>query len=332
MARTGVRAKSGSVAAEQPLGEVHALARMLELELDPVARGPGPYAHLAAERGGEGVLGRAEGILQVRMDHDRAGLAAVQALAVLDLAGAPLSLAYRPSVRSCLARQLEPLRLVLDEQQRASVALRELARLDHRKRLVRQLEQADQVRDRDAAAAHAPGHLLLGQAEVLDQRRAGSRLLDRVEVLAGHVLDQRELESFALVGREHDCGNLAHARDYGRPQPALAGHELVVATGEGAHDDGLEDPARLDRLREGEQRLVVELTTRLIGVRADQLRRVLAQPGLIARVRRENRSEAAAHPARAAAQSVRRRFSHVQPPPWQASDRPPSPSTSDRGG
>src|SRR3954468_11612553 len=203
MARTGVRAKSGSVAAEQPLGEVHALARVLELELDPVARGPGPYAHLTAERGGEGVLGRAEGILQVRMDHDRAGLAAVQALAVLDLAGAPLSLAYRPSVRSCLARQLEPLRLVLDEQQRASVALRELARLDHRKRLVRQLEQADQVRDGDAAAAHAPGHLLLGQAEVLDQRRAGSRLLDRVEVLAGHVLDQRELEPFALVSRAH---------------------------------------------------------------------------------------------------------------------------------
>ena len=56
--------------------------------------------------------------------------------------------------------------------------------------LVGQVEQADQVRDRDAAAAEAAGELLLGEPEVLDQRRAGARLVDRVEVLARHVLDQ----------------------------------------------------------------------------------------------------------------------------------------------
>ena len=38
-----------------------------------------------------------------------------------------------------------------------------------------------------------PRELLLREPEILDQRRAGARLVDRVEVLAGDVLDQRRL-------------------------------------------------------------------------------------------------------------------------------------------
>ena len=56
-------------------------------------------------------------------------------------------------------------------------------RLDQLERLLGQVEQADQVRDRDPAAADPAPDLLLGEAEVVDEHRAGARLLDGVEVL-----------------------------------------------------------------------------------------------------------------------------------------------------
>src|SRR3954453_19205210 len=78
-------------AAEKPLGELDALAGVLELELDPVTRRARAYAHLATERRGERVLGRTEGILQIGVDYDRLRVAAA-ALPVLDLSRPPLRL------------------------------------------------------------------------------------------------------------------------------------------------------------------------------------------------------------------------------------------------
>ena len=46
----------------------------------------------------------------------------------------------------------------------------------------------------DAALADPGGHLVVGEVEVLDQLLVGGRLLERVEVLAVEVLDQRLLE------------------------------------------------------------------------------------------------------------------------------------------
>ena len=60
-----------------------------------------------------------------------------------------------------LARQAAAVVVVLGEQQRAAVALAELAGLEQLEHLVGQVEQADQVRDRDAAAADAAADLLL---------------------------------------------------------------------------------------------------------------------------------------------------------------------------
>src|SRR5439155_3624530 len=160
-------------------GQIDALAWMLELELDAVSGGPRPHAHLATERRGQGVLGRSERILEVGVDDDRPGVTA-PAGAVFDLARAPLGLADRPGLRARLTRQPEPLRLVLDEQERASVASRQLARLDHRERLVGQLEHPDQVGNGDAASPDAPADLLLRDPEVLDERGTRTGFLDRV--------------------------------------------------------------------------------------------------------------------------------------------------------
>ena len=79
------------------------------------------------------------------------------------------------------------------------MALAELARLEQPERLVGQVEEPDQVRDRRAAAADAAADLLLAEPEVLDQGGARARLVDGVQVLAGHVLDQRGLQALRLV-------------------------------------------------------------------------------------------------------------------------------------
>ena len=61
----------------------------------------------------------------------------------------------------------------------------------------RELEQTQRVGDRRPALADPRGHLLLGQAEVLDQLLVGRRLFEGVEVLAVEVLDQRLLDRAA---------------------------------------------------------------------------------------------------------------------------------------
>src|SRR3954453_21800020 len=100
--------------------------------------------------------------------------------------------------------------------------LRELLPLQQGQNGVREIEQADQVGDRGAAAADPPGELLLRDAEVVDQRGAGSRLLDRIEVLPDHVLDQRGLEALVLGGGPDDRGHAVDAGLLGGPPAALA--------------------------------------------------------------------------------------------------------------
>ena len=157
------------------------------------------------------------------------------------------------------------------------MALAELARLEQLERLVGQVEQPDQVGDGGAAAADAPRQLLLGEAEVLDQGGAGARLLDRVEVLADHVLDQRHLQPLGQLGVADDRRHLLQAGLLRGAPAALAGDQLVAAVGQGADEQRLDDAAALDRGGEAGQRLGVEAGARLVRVRLDQLDRQLAQ-------------------------------------------------------
>ena len=70
------------------------------------------------------------------------------------------------------AREAAAVGVVVGEQQRAAVALGQRAVLEQRERLVGQVEQAQEVGDRDAAAPDAAADLLAREPELLDQRRA----------------------------------------------------------------------------------------------------------------------------------------------------------------
>ena len=70
------------------------------------------------------------------------------------------------------AGQAPALAVVLGQQQRAAVALGQRAVLEQLEHLVGQVEQPQEVGDRDAAAADAAADLLAREPELLDERRA----------------------------------------------------------------------------------------------------------------------------------------------------------------
>ena len=228
-----------------------------------------------------------------------------------------LELAHRPALVGGAACEPPTGAVVGGDQQRPAVALAESAALEQLERLVGQVEQANEVGDGDAAAADPQADLLAREAELLDERGAGARLLDRVEVLARHVLDQRELERLGVVARAHERRDRLEAGELRRAPAALAGDQLEAAVG-GA---GARAPAaarRASRIDAGErgERLVVEVPARLARVGRDQLDRDLAElldAAVVVGRDRHDRGEAAAHAARAAAPPA-------PPPSGQASE------------
>ena len=95
--------------------------------------------------------------------------------------------------------------------------------------VVGQLEQPQPVRDRRLRAPDPLGDVAERERELVDERRVGARLLDRRQLLAGDVLDQREEERVPVVGLPHDRRHRRHARlARGAPAP-LAGDQLPAA-------------------------------------------------------------------------------------------------------
>ena len=90
--------------------------------------------------------------------------------------------------------------------------------------------------------------------------RAGARLLDRVEVLAGHVLDQRELERLARRrAARTSAGIVLEAGELRGAPAALAGDQLVACRpGSGRTSTGCSTPRSRTESASAMQRLLVE--------------------------------------------------------------------------
>ena len=85
-------------------------------------------------------------------------------------------------------------RFVGNAEQRARVAHRQRARRDVRAHLLRQPQQPHVVRDRRSILADRVGDLLLRQMELVGEPAIRVRLLDRIQILALDVLDERHGE------------------------------------------------------------------------------------------------------------------------------------------
>ena len=81
----------------------------------------------------------------------------------------------------------------------------ELALLEQLAHLRGELEQAQEVTHPGAGAAHRFGRLLVGEPELADEALERARLLQRIQVLALDVLDERHGDG-GLVGNVADDG------------------------------------------------------------------------------------------------------------------------------
>src|SRR5207248_11196275 len=117
----------------------------------------------------------------------------------------------------------------------------------------------------------------VSQAEFVDQTLDALRLLERIQILALDVLDQREGQR-RLIGHDADeRGNLGEPRALGREPAPLASDNFIPAGVDGTHEDRLHYALVTNRIRELDERLLIHPRTRLIATRADLVERERAE-------------------------------------------------------
>ena len=200
----------------------------VEVHLDAAAVAARAHLDRAAERDGERVLGRRERVGEVGV-HEQ--LAAPAARARRPPAPSPAARSPAPTSRCRGRRWPRRLRSSWSFAIRigAAVALGQ----GSRPRSARAPRRAARAGGRGSTPRPCCGRpaadLALGQPQVVDEHRAGARLLDRVEVDARHVLGQREVESLPVVGLPHHRRDPLEPGELRRPQAALAGDQLERA-------------------------------------------------------------------------------------------------------
>ena len=143
-----------------------------------------------------------------------------------ELLRAMFDLAHRPAVFGGIGSQLAG-EFRRQRQQRARMAHFQAPRFEQGADRGRQFQQAQQVGDRRARAADRFGRLRMGQVELVDQAMQRLRFLERVEVFALDVLDQRHRDHGAVVDDAHHRRDLGQSGLQRRAPAAFAGDDLV---------------------------------------------------------------------------------------------------------
>ena len=121
-----------------------------------------------------------------------------------------------------------------------------------------------------AALADDLRDVVLAVFEFVGERLIAAGFFERVEIGALHVLDDGELERFAIVDLEHDDRHVMQTGALrGAPAP-FAGDDLVVVrrAARGAHQDRLDDAALADRCRKLVEFGLGESAARIARIRA----------------------------------------------------------------
>ena len=112
--------------------------------------------------------------------------------------------AHRPALRRRFSRQAKELRFLLYREQRARVALGELALLHQRLHLVGQLQETKEVRYRRPVSSHQPRDLRLGKLELFTQALITRGLINRVQIVALKIFDESERQQRLIVDISDD--------------------------------------------------------------------------------------------------------------------------------
>ena len=133
------------------------------------------------------------------------------------------------------------------------MAHRQPARRDLSADLLGKLEKSKDVGDRRAILADRRRDGLLRQLKLVGEAPIGQRLVDRIQVLALDVLDERHLEERTFLPRSRRRARRpAHGASPAslRGAPAPLARDDLEPVADLAHDDRLNDAVRLDRARE----------------------------------------------------------------------------------
>src|SRR5947209_6761836 len=183
--------------------------------------------HLGTERATEFFLERpglwiARGSARARLACPRRNSA--DTYPVLGLAHVPVLVHHMLEPRQLLGRRRQA-------EERDAMPGGDLALFDRLDRRFWKSQEADGLRDRDAALADPLGQCLVGQAKLAEQALDGARFLDCVEVGTLQVLDQRQFEPVflpALAPGVHDDWDRPQADHLGGPEPAFAGDQFIA--------------------------------------------------------------------------------------------------------
>jgi hypothetical protein len=159
------------------------------------------------------------------------------------------------------------------------VALGDQTALEEADHVLRQLEQADAVGDRRLGATDALGHIAERESELVHESGVGTGFLDRREILARDVLDEREEERVPVVALPYERGNRRESCRLGRAQTALAGDQLPASPVQRPHDDRLDETLGAHGLGELRDPHGVEAAAWLAAVRLDRAQRELDELG-----------------------------------------------------
>ncbi|CAM5215651.1 hypothetical protein BTHI11S_03443 [Bosea thiooxidans] len=131
-----------------------------------------------------------------------------------------------------------------------------------------------------AALADDAGQIVLGIVELRDQPLITGRFLDRIEIRALHVLDDGDLQRFAIIRLDQDHRDVVQLGPLrGAPAP-LTGDDLVSVdhARNRADDDRLQDATLADRGRELVEIVLAEGPARIARARPQELDRHPALP------------------------------------------------------
>src|SRR6185437_2817265 len=186
----------------------------------------------------------------------------------------------------------------------------ELALLDEVENLIRQIEQPHHVGDVRPALAGDACDFFLRMIELADKALIAARFLDRIEILALHIFDQRDFERLAVRGLAHQHRHFGELRRRRRAPAPLPGENLELAgtLGMRPYQERLEHALHADRFRQGFDLLVIEMPPRLETAAMEMLDRHGAPARRCLRTRRDRSFLVVAEQSRESATQAARRF------------------------
>jgi hypothetical protein len=104
----------------------------------------------------------------------------------------------------------------------------------------REVEEAQRIRDRRTRATDPAREAILAEPEFVDELAVGTGGLDRIEILALEVLDERELELIAIGELPHEGGDAVEASGLRRTKAPLT-RDKLVSVDRFRHEDRLKD-------------------------------------------------------------------------------------------